>query len=163
MTATVAAKGAAGAAAKGATKRAPAAAGAPAKGATAATVEDRVAALEKGAAKPAQRAASAASSSSSPRVVRAAMSQVSAKRLVVVGTIGAGVLTLVAAYRNPNPKRQPFRVVLGVFIAGVLLAVLAEVAPSLAAGFSMLMLATAAFVVGGDAWAGITAITAPTN
>src|SRR3546814_10920554 len=54
-------------------------------------------------------------------------------------------------------------VIVGVFAAGVLLAVLAEVAPKLASGFAMLMLATAAFVVGGDAWEGIAAISGRTE
>lgn len=100
-------------------------------------------------------------SSPSSGVAKLATSATSGKRLVVVGTIGTGVLTLIAAYRKPNAKRSPFRVVVGVFAAGVILAALAEVAPKLAAAFSMLMLGTAAFVVGGDAWAGISAITAP--
>lgn len=76
-----------------------------------------------------------------------------------MGTIGTGALAIVAAYRAPNAKRNPFRIAVGVFVAGTLLAALAEVNPKLAAAFAMLMLTTAAFVVGGDAWQGISAVT----
>lgn len=77
-----------------------------------------------------------------------------------MGTIGTGALALVAAYRRPgDARRNPFRIAVGVFVAGTLLAALAEVNPKLASAFAMLMLTTAAFVVGGDAWQGISAIT----
>jgi hypothetical protein len=93
-------------------------------------------------------------------LARAATSSAQGKKLVLLGTIGTGALALVAAYRKPgDARRNPFRIALGVFIAGTLLAALAEVNPKLASAFAMLMLTTAAFVVGGDAWAGISAIT----
>lgn len=76
-----------------------------------------------------------------------------------MGTIGTGALAIIAAYRAPNAKRNPFRIAVGVFIAGTLLAALAEVNPKLASAFAMLMLTSAAFVVGGDAWRGISEIT----
>lgn len=86
-----------------------------------------------------------------------------AKRLVLVGTMGAGVLSTVAAYRNRGGAGV--RIAVGVFAAGTMLAVTAEVAPNIAAAFAMLMLITSAFVLGGDAWAGIAeaAQTAPTR
>jgi hypothetical protein len=80
-----------------------------------------------------------------------------AKRLVVVSAVGTGVLTSIAMYRQgkvPTP-----RIAVGVLAAGVILATAAEVAPEIAAGFAVLMLTTAVFVVGGDAWAGVSAAT----
>lgn len=101
-----------------------------------------------------------------------ATSAAQGKKLVLLGTVGTGALALVAAYRPPDTKgksaaqialeakqRNPFRIMVGVFVAGTMLAALAEVQPKLAAAFSMLMLTTAAFVVGGDAWQGIASVT----
>lgn len=85
------------------------------------------------------------------------MNPTEAKRLVVVGTVAAGTLSAVAAFRRggaPSP-----RLAVGVFATGTMLAVAAEVAPAVAGGFAVLMLTAATFVVGGDAWAGITAAT----
>lgn len=84
-----------------------------------------------------------------------------AKRLVVVGTVAAGTLSAVAAFRRggaPSP-----RLAVGVFATGTMLAVAAEVAPAIAGGFAVLMLTAATLVVGGDAWAGITAATTNTT
>lgn len=81
-----------------------------------------------------------------------------AKRLVLVGTVAAGTLSAVAAFRRggtPSP-----RLAVGVFATGTMLAVAAEVAPAVAGGFAVLMLTAATLVVGGDAWAGISAATA---
>lgn len=81
------------------------------------------------------------------------MTPADAKRLVLVGTIGAGSLAAVASFRRgdtPSP-----RLAIGVFAAGTLLAASAEFAPGLAGGFSVLMLTSSALVLGGDAWAGI--------
>jgi hypothetical protein len=83
-----------------------------------------------------------------------------AKQLVVVSTLGTGLLTVIALYhkgKTPTP-----RVGVGVIASGVILATVAEVAPEIAAGFAVLMLTTAVFVVGGDAWAGLAAATAAT-
>jgi hypothetical protein len=76
-----------------------------------------------------------------------------AKRLVVVGTMGAGVLSVVAAYRKSGGASP--RIAVGVFATGTMLAVAAELAPGVAGSMAILMLITAAFVIGGDAWAGI--------
>ena len=81
------------------------------------------------------------------------MTPTEAKRLVVVGTVTAGTLSTVAAFRRGTGPST--RLAVGVFAAGTMLAVTAELAPSLAGGFAVLMLTTAVFVVGGDAWAGI--------
>jgi hypothetical protein len=83
------------------------------------------------------------------------------KRYIVVATVGTGVLSTIAVYRRgdtPSP-----RLAAGVLASGVMLAVLAEVAPSLAGGFALLMLTTAVFVVGGDAWQGISNATSRTS
>jgi hypothetical protein len=101
-------------------------------------------------------------SSAGQRVGSLAASAASGKRLVVVGTIGTGALALIASYRRPDDQRaSPFRIVVGTFAAGTILAVVAEVAPGIAGGFAMLMLVTAAFVVGADTWAGVKQVTAP--
>jgi len=86
-----------------------------------------------------------------------------AKRLVIVGTVGAGTLAAVGAFRRGGGPTV--RLAVGVFAAGTLLAVAAEVAPEVAGGMAVLMLTTSALVLGGDAWAGIsTAVrTAPTT
>lgn len=84
-----------------------------------------------------------------------------AKRMIVLGTIGTGVLTGVAQLRAG--KVPSARVGVGVIASGVILAAVAEGAPTLAGAFAALMLVTAAFVAGGGAWAGISAITAPTK
>lgn len=114
-----------------------------------------------------------------------------AKRIVIVGCVGAGVLASVAVIRTggpivtlPDPQGgtapvgpsgaigpsgpRPtgtamtlVRVFGGTLIVTVLLTGIAEFQPGLAAGFAALMLATAAFYLGGDAWEGISAITAP--
>lgn len=84
----------------------------------------------------------------------AGMTSAEAKRLIIVGTVGAGVLSAVALYRRgetPSP-----RIAVGVIGAGVILAALAEVTPGMAGAFGLIMLMTAMFVVGGDAWAGVT-------
>lgn len=75
------------------------------------------------------------------------------KRYIVVATVGTGVLSAIAVYRRgetPSP-----RLAAGVLASGVMLSVLAEVAPAIAGGIALLMLTTAVFVVGGDAWEGI--------
>ena len=84
-----------------------------------------------------------------------------AKRFVVVGTVGAGTLSAIASFRR-GAGVSP-RLAVGVFAAGTILAVGAEVAPAIAGGMAVLMLVTAAFVLGGDAWAGITAATSTTT
>lgn len=80
-----------------------------------------------------------------------------AKRLVVVGTVGAGTLAAIASIRRGGGVKP--RLAVGVFATGTMLAVGAEVAPSVAGGIAVLMLVTSAFVLGGDAWAGITQAT----
>lgn len=82
-----------------------------------------------------------------------------AKRLVVVSTVATGTLTVIALYRRGTTPTA--RVGVGVIGAGVILATIAEVAPNLAAAFAVLMLATSAFVAGGDAWEGLQTATKP--
>lgn len=89
------------------------------------------------------------------------MTPAEAKRLVVMGTVGAGTLTAVATLRKGGQVTP--RLAVGVFVAGTMLAVGAEVAPGIAGGFAVLMLTTAAFVLGGDAWAGISEATSSTS
>lgn len=83
-----------------------------------------------------------------------------AKRMVIVGVTGAGVLAAVESLRHGEVPSV--RIGVGVLASGVFLLGIAEVAPALAAGFSMLLLVTSAFVLGGGAWVGISKITTPT-
>jgi hypothetical protein len=69
-------------------------------------------------------------------------------------------LTYIGAVRRDG-ESPDVRVAIGAFVAGVGLAVTAEFAPPVAAGIAALMLATSLFVLGGDAMAGISAITQP--
>lgn len=80
-----------------------------------------------------------------------------AKKTVLLGTIGTGVLTSIAVVTKTASLPGP-RIGVGVFVTGVLLSGMAEFLPSLAAGFAALMLVTAMFVLGGPAWAGISNI-----
>lgn len=71
--------------------------------------------------------------------------------MVITGVLGAGVVTTVGQIgRTGNLPSS--RIGFGVFIALVLLLLLAEASPELAAGFATLMLLTALFVEGGPLW-----------
>lgn len=89
------------------------------------------------------------------------MTPADAKRLVVVGVVGTGTLSAVAAFRRGD--RPSVRLAVGVFAAGTILAVGAELAPDLAAGMAVLALTTSAFVLGADAWAGVAQATKTTG
>jgi hypothetical protein len=80
-----------------------------------------------------------------------------AKRFVLIGVTGAGALTAVDQLRKGNVPSV--RIGVGVLATGVILMAAAEVAPSIAGGFAMLMLVTSAFVLGGGAWSGISTLT----
>lgn len=77
-----------------------------------------------------------------------------AKRIVVMSTVGTMVLTTAATLQKDS-KLPGFKVVLGGFAMGTILAAAAEWAPELAAGLATLVLITAAFAVGPDAWDGL--------
>lgn len=82
------------------------------------------------------------------------------KSVIVASTVATGALSYVGAIRDPARAAQPIRIAAGTFMAGTMLAFLAEFAPELAAGLAALMLVTAAFVAGGPGWAAISSITA---
>lgn len=90
----------------------------------------------------------------------AGTSPAQAKKIIIVAGVGAGVLSTIAAYRRTT-NAPPIRVAAGALAATAILSAVAEFAPQLAAGFAALLLATASFVVGGDAWAAVSQITAP--
>lgn len=87
------------------------------------------------------------------------MTRDQAKRYVIVSTVGVGTLGAVKAFRTGSgpTARQAF----GVVASGAMLAILAELAPGIAGGLAILALTTAALVLGGDAWQGITTATKP--
>lgn len=87
------------------------------------------------------------------------MTPTEAKRLVVVGTVGTGALSAIASYRREGSISP--RIAIGVFAAGTILAVGAELVPAVAGGLAVLMLTTSAFVVGTDAWGGIANAVSP--
>lgn len=77
-----------------------------------------------------------------------------AKRMVLVSLAIAGGLASVHALGTED--LPPLRIFLGGVVAAVLLSLLADFgAPGIAAGFAAVILLTAMFVLGGDAWARI--------
>lgn len=85
------------------------------------------------------------------------MNSTQAKRFVLVGVGGAGVLAAIGVWRSGKAP-QP-RLAVGALSVGVVLTVLAEVLPDLAGALALLMLTTAAFVTVRSGWEGITAAT----
>lgn len=83
----------------------------------------------------------------------AATDPAAARRLALVAVGGAAAIAAVAEMANNRPPR--LRIAVGAVTAGTLLAVMAEASPRLASAFAALILATAVFGVGGDAWRGI--------
>lgn len=125
-------------------------------------VKPPVTAPEGGPVKPpvsAPEAAGPAPSSSrpslkAPNLANTALANSQAKRVVLVSVAGVGVLSTVA-YVKRNDSLPPPRLIAGVFVSGVILAGIAEFQPSIAKGLAAVMLVTAAFAIGGDAWAGV--------
>jgi cysteine synthase len=78
------------------------------------------------------------------------MSAPQAKRVVVLSVATAGTMTTVRDLAKGDAPS--IRTIVGVVVAGVLLAGMAEVAPSVAGGLALLLLTAATFVVGGEAW-----------
>lgn len=66
---------------------------------------------------------------------------------------------LAAAGQLAEGQAPRLRVVVGGFLAAVLLGFLADVSPDLAGAFAALMLATAVLVLGGPAWNALTRLT----
>lgn len=85
-----------------------------------------------------------------------------AKELVIVGLVGAGVVSAIGQVGKTNGLPSS-RIGYGVFIAMALLSLLAEFAPSVAATFAMLILATAVFVYGGPAFELLAKLTGTTT
>lgn len=88
------------------------------------------------------------------------MNPADAKKLVVVASAGTAVLSAIKAARAGSVPAR--RMVLGALVVAIVLSAGAEYQPDVAAGLATLMLITAVFVLGGDAAAGISAITQPT-
>lgn len=89
-----------------------------------------------------------------PNLANTALANSQAKRVVLVSVAGVGVLSTVA-YVKRNDSLPPPRLIAGVFVSGVILAGIAEFQPSIAKGLAAVMLVTAAFAIGGDAWQGV--------
>lgn len=88
------------------------------------------------------------------------MTEDQARNLVLVGTFGAAGVT--ALGQVTRTKALPSsRLLVGAAAAALILSLVLEVSPDLAAGLAALMLVTALFVLGGPAWSGIAAITSP--
>lgn len=73
-----------------------------------------------------------------------------AKRLIIISMLVAGGLASISEFAERDLPR--LRIALGVVIGGILLAVIAELSPSLAAGFAALILVTSTLVLGRSAW-----------
>ena len=83
-----------------------------------------------------------------------------AKKLALTAPIACAVLAFVASISGEAPEIQMGRVLIGVVILMVLLSLMAEAAPSIAAGFAWLILTTAFFVTGEPAWTALSKLTA---
>lgn len=87
------------------------------------------------------------------------MESAQAKRIVLLGTIGSGILAAVGSVDLTHDKGALLpstRIPFGVFLTGALLAGAAEFAPDIAAGIASLMLVTTMFVIGAPAWSRLT-------
>lgn len=82
------------------------------------------------------------------------------KGLVIVGTLGAGVVTAVGQVGQTG-RLPSTRIAVGSFSAAVLLALLAEAAPDLAGALAAMILVSSIFVFGAPAFATLSHITAP--
>lgn len=81
------------------------------------------------------------------------MSPAQARRYVVVGVLGVGVVTTMNAFSEGHPPT--IRTGIGLAALAVMLGIGAELAPELAAGFAVLALVTSLFVQGGPTFAAI--------
>lgn len=81
------------------------------------------------------------------------------KTLVLIATAATGAIA--AARDLANDRTPSVRLIAGVWIAGVLLALLAEVAPQLAAALAALMLVTAIFAGAPDVWQAVARVSDP--
>lgn len=77
------------------------------------------------------------------------------QHVVTASVIGTGVFAAIG-YVHRKHSFPPVKIAAGTIAMGALLSLFGEYAPKAAAAFSAVMLTTAVFVVGGDAWAGIT-------
>lgn len=75
-----------------------------------------------------------------------------AKRLAITVPVACAVLAFAASLSGQAPGINMPRVLAGSVILSVLLALMAEGAPSIAAGFAWVILVTALFVTGEPAW-----------
>ena len=74
-----------------------------------------------------------------------------AKRIVIVGMAGTGLVSFVG-YVGTKKSLPSSRILAGTFISAVLLSVLAEPAPKVAGGIAATSLVASLFVFGGPAW-----------
>lgn len=82
-----------------------------------------------------------------------------AKRLAIMVPLAAAVLAFAANLSGAAPEIDMPRVLAGTVILMVILAVLAEGAPSISAGFAWVILVTAFFVTGEPAWRALASLT----
>lgn len=82
-----------------------------------------------------------------------------AQKFVVTSLVVTGGLAVVNSIAGGHVP--PVRIGVGLTVAGVMLAVGAEVAPELAAGMALLMAASAVFVYGAPAWSLLSGATKP--
>jgi hypothetical protein len=78
------------------------------------------------------------------------------QQVVTASVIGTGVFSALG-YVHRKHSFPPVKIAAGTIAVGALLSLFGEYAPKAAAAFASVMLVTAVFVVGGDAWAGIAA------
>lgn len=89
------------------------------------------------------------------------MTPAEAKRILVGSLVVTTGLAAVADLSGDGgqPSNLPrLRIVIGAGVVGVVLGILADFAPQLAAGLAVLMGATSVFVTGGGAWSALAAL-----
>ena len=80
------------------------------------------------------------------------VSAAQAKRLAITAPAVAAGMALIAGLADESLNIETARVLAGMVIAMVLLALMAEASPELAAAFAWLLIVTALFVTGEPAW-----------
>ena len=91
-----------------------------------------------------------------------AVSAPQAKKLAILAPLLALSLSLVAdVATNKLGADRTSRTIAGAMILMLMLALLAEASPSIAAGFAWLVIVTALFVTGDPAWSQLSKLTRP--
>lgn len=89
---------------------------------------------------------------SDPYVATAGVSAASAKRLSILAPAVAAGMAIAAGWSDNRLKIDTSRVLAGMVILMLMLSLMAEATPPIAAGFAWLIILTALFVTGEPVW-----------